>query len=159
MKTISTLLLSIVLLLLSGLILYFSINTIVNAFATYANIDTNVLYDFTIPLIIYALIQIGLSLYIFMHSTKLFHMFLKYYTNYTQKKRDKQIHKTVEEAKYDALFKDLMSTNQPDKLEEIVKEFYQGKQKESLGIKSLKAFIDSLEDRVMRTNSSRPPQA
>lgn len=159
MKTIITLLLSVVLLLLSGLILYFSINTIDNAFATYANIDTNVLYDFTIPLLIYAILQLGLSLYIFMHSTKLFHMFLTYYSKYTQKKRDKQIHKSVEDAKYEALFKDMMSTNQPDKLDEIVKEFYQDKQKESLGLKSLKTFIEGLEGRNIRTKSSIPPQA
>lgn len=124
MKTITTLLLSVVLLLLSGLILYFSINTIDNAFATYANIDTNVLYDFTIPLLIYAILQIGLSLYIFMHSTKLFHIFLICYNNYTQKKRDKQIHNVVKEAKYEALFKDIQNTNQPDKLEEVVTSFY-----------------------------------
>ena len=149
MKTIITLLLSVVLLLLSGLILYFSINTIDNAFAPYANIDTNVLYDFTIPLLIYALLQLGLSLYIFMHSTKLFHMFLKYYDNYKQKKRDKQIHNAVEEAKYDALFKDMKNTNQPDKLDEVVKEFYQAKQGESKGINSLKRFIEKLVDGEM----------
>jgi len=59
-----------------------------------------------------------------MHSTKLFHLFLVCYDNYKEKKRDEQIHNAVEEAKYDALFKDMKNTNQPDKLEEVVTSFY-----------------------------------
>lgn len=146
MKTITSFLLSLVFILVSGLIFSFSLKTFGNAFTPYVNNETGELVDFTIPLLIYGLLQLCLSLFILVNSFKCFHLFLSLYSKYKETKRDNDIHKTVKEAKYEELYKEMRGTNLPDKLEETVHTFYATKsanKRPDLSGKSLEDILNA----------------
>ena len=124
MKTITSLTISIVLILLSALMLGFAFNTLEQANDIVINIENDQQVDQTSPYVVYGLVQTFISLILMLKGVNIFHLFLTYYNEDQDNKRDNDIKESIKEAKYEQLYKDLNGTNLPDKRERIINEFY-----------------------------------
>lgn len=124
MKTITSFIITVVLLLLSFTVLYFAVNTFINAFTVCYNNTTGELQDLTVPFLVYGFLQLCVSLFIFLNAIKTFKLFLTFYSKYQHKKRDTMIRKAVEESKYNELLKNMQNTNKPESLDTLVSDFY-----------------------------------
>lgn len=149
MKTITSYLIAVVLSLLSGLVFYFATQTFVNAFTVYYNNTTGELQDLTIPLLVYGFIQLCASVYIALQAIHSFKMFLDFYSKYQHKKRDAIIKKTIEDTKYDTLFKDLQNTNIPSHMGDIVERFYEDKTP-TRGRATVKGDLDDFLSQILK---------
>ena len=124
MKTITSFLLFVLLLLISGVIAAFAVQSVSYAQGTYFESKDGTPITFVLPLLTFALLQIVLAGFIFINAMKCLKLFIGFYTTYREKVRDNKIFDLVEEAEYDKLYKDLRDTNEPDKLKTIIREFF-----------------------------------
>ena len=124
MKTITSFLLFVLLLLISGVITAFAVQSVSYAQGTYFESNDGTPMTFVLPLLTFALLQIILAGFVFINAMKCLKLFMGFYTNYREKVRDNKILDLVEEAEYDKLYKDLRDTNEPDKLKTIISDFF-----------------------------------
>ena len=124
MKTITSFLLFVLLLIISGVITAFAVQSVSYSQGTYFEINDGTPMKFVLPLLTFALLQIVLAGFIFINAMKCLKLFIGFYTRYREKVRDNKIFDLVEEAEYDKLYKDLWDTNEPDKLKTLIREFF-----------------------------------
>jgi len=127
MKTITSLTISVLLIVLSITMLGFALNNITQANDIVTSLETGQIVDQTMPYLVYGLVQVCIALFLMLNGIKVFHLFLKFYKEYQETKRDTEIKESIKEAKYDKLYKDLNATNIPEQRESIIRAFYKDK--------------------------------
>lgn len=135
MKTISTLLLGILSLIISITFITFAVESFTNSNQLYLGNTSNDLYDFKFTLVFTGFILVIIAMIFIVTSFTLFKVFYLYYLEAVERKRDKDIFKQLEDAKYDSLYNNLSKTNLYDEKKRIIYDFY--RPKKSLSIKTM----------------------
>jgi hypothetical protein len=123
MKTITSFLISVLLTILSGYVLALAIHSIQLSNYTFTNNQLTGVFDFQFTFLFCALAQVVVSLFILSNAIKVFNISIDFYTKYQIGKRERDILKDIEQAKYHKLYTDLNATNSVDKKEEVYNTF------------------------------------
>lgn len=125
MKTIKTLLLSIVFLSLSVLVFIYMAKLISMINLLYTEVGSNEVTNFSIIFFMNACGAVFVALYLLTLSISYFRDFREYYQKYLDTKVDRDIHKSLQEFKYKELYKELQDCETVELKEARLRTFYQ----------------------------------
>lgn len=127
MKTITTFIIALTTLILSGVVFLYTINIAKYIPTTFYNIDKSESYTFSFTFVLASVLSFILTMSLISVSIKYFTLYLKYYNNYMRGKRDREIKDKVENAKYNQLYEDLRDCETVELKEAVLKTFYSTK--------------------------------
>lgn len=127
MKTITTFIISLTLLILSIAVMFYSINTFRYISTTFYNQGATDTYAFSFTFVLASVLSFIFGIILIIQSIKYYSIHRKYYTAYLHDKRDREIKDKVENAKYTHLYSDLRDSNTIEEKELILKAFYSTK--------------------------------
>lgn len=132
MKTITSFLIGTLLVIVSLFLLGMSFTYINLSTYYFTQLDVpERIYEFQLTFLFIALVQAALAIVAISFAILSFQKFAYYYRRYLNKKRDNDIKKQVENAKYDDLYSKLKDTNIPEQQDKIVDEFYNKSRKDN----------------------------
>lgn len=124
MKTITTFLVAALLLLVSLLFLGYAFHSFNLSTQEYATLDGQMVYDFQNTFITVGVLQIIIFIALFGLAVKTFHLYLKLYSLYQERRRDNSIIDSVDEARYKELYDELYKVKDSKSKMKIVKDFF-----------------------------------
>lgn len=127
MKTITSLLISIVALVTFIVLLIYSSSTLLLSNHFYQNLTTKEVHSFEITFVFNSIILLILSFVSLAIGFKSFMIFMANLTNDLEKKEDNSIKKKLKYIKIAKLYNDLNTTNEVNKKEELVKDYFEDK--------------------------------
>jgi len=127
MKTITALLTSIVAIVIFIVLLIYSSSTLLLSNHFYQNLTTKEVHSFEITFVFNSIILLILSFVSLSIGFKSFMIFIANLTNDLEKKEDNNIKKKLKYIKLSKLYNDLNNTNEVDKKEELVKDYFEDK--------------------------------
>lgn len=128
MKTITTFIISLALLILSIAVMFYSINTFRYISTTFYNQGATDTYSFSFTFVLASVLSFIFAIILIIQSIKWYSIHRKYYSSYLRDKRDREIKDKVENAKYNHLYSDLRDSNTIEEKELILKAFYSTKE-------------------------------
>lgn len=145
MKTITSFLLGILFLSLAILMLSFCIHSLTLSANVYTLVGTIQNYDFQITFIITAIVQAVISIGFIQLAVKCFNRFGKYYQNYLTGKRNRELYKQLEEAKYEELYRKLNAQKSPQDKKDLLESFFRDKD-----VDKIKSIMNDLVGDIKR---------
>ncbi len=144
MKTILTLLLSLLCIGLTVLFTSKAVTAIQNSEQLYTSTTSSNTYEFQTSFLFIAFILIILAMVSLAHSIALLVIFYNNCLNIIKRRKDREIKNHLIEARYEKLYKDLASTNIYEEKQRLIDEFYNPTVSSKLR-KSIKDLLDDIK--------------